>query len=286
MENKSIRHIHMFESLNEKQKIDVGKLHYENPKKKRPGYFDAEKEVTDEKWLEIKTSIDKYRGAEEWFCFLSSVASAKSILPRKFNELDIKENDFKNILRIIATSPFPAASYVLGEAKIVFPSHADGLKDLCPAYINIKSLTSLSETSKFSLAINLKTLYPEKLTLLPTEIGDKLIKYIEQDASLKNWFGLAHYLAEMKILYPQEELINKTSAKFSREMENGLREYLNSSYIDKHGARDFLYMCRNMKIIAAKEIRITDASFDIVMPEEEPGIEEKIPPPPIVKKYK
>lgn len=268
----------MFESLGKDKKIDIGKLHYENPKKKEVTVFDLEEELTEEIWQKIITLANKYRETGSGSSLACLLSDAKIAFPSRFHELKLVENDWEVMRKEIelhhkSNNHHTFEVYVASGAKILFPEHAEEIIDLLPC----SKVSALGDVADHWTPRNLKILYPEKTN--HKDVAE-LEANIQNCYRLEDWPLLAEYLASYKIIYPSKKIEVDLNEKFWRSIGSELKDDLKAEDLEA-----FLYLAMNIKLIAAKEIRITDTSFEVIMPDKEPNIMEEKRQPPIVRKF-
>ena len=266
----------MFESLDG---VNIKNLSIENPKKKEKSFFDPEKELTEEMWQKIVAEINRLRGSKNWY-FAYCMARAKVVFPSRFGEFKLSQDDWDMVRKRIDKEKKEGdnltALRVASHAKILFPEHIREIQKLLPW----NNVSVLMEDNNPWIMQNLKILYPEKTVSYSDGVQTELGADIQKSYRRKEWLILAEYLGVYKILFPGK----KTGVKLNDEFWQGVKDEL-KRYSEKKEIRSFLYYAMCLKLIAAKEIKITDTSFEVIMPEEKPDFKEALPPMPQYKKF-
>lgn len=276
----------MFESLKE---INIGKLSIENPKKNEKAYIDLEARLTDEQWKAIKKYVAGCRGVTP-LLFAEIMACIKLLFPERFLELDLNEEDYKKSSDSIGqTFGFKTKTLQAAHVRILFPERMAEFKKLIPFSEIVRKIPG-SEMGPWTL-VNLKILYPVEVEehLKRKEVKTELAfarKVIKREFENKEWNYFVQDLAFLRIISPEDNLLNLMSGRTWKEIE---AEFEKQGWLDvkENTLRGgFLLPALSLKLLAAKEIKITESGMEIIMPEKELDLKESVPPLPIVKKYK
>ena len=253
----------------------------EEPNEKKKGIiFDVETEIGEEGWEKIKAFYDSKRDKGR----LSILAERlKIIFPDKIDRLDL-DGIWEKLKALYGDNESLVINISSATTiKILFPERVSEL-DLESKWLAFKEDFKGSSINKVGLGIyikqasELKILFPNHIDELDLESKWEDIKEgYEKLKQEKRWLLVSNQLARFKMLFPEkmEEL----------NWQENLGQMINNfrfDFGDNEGLKNAnlaILMARNLKIIAAKEIKITDQGMELVMPEKE-EFEDKVPDRP------
>jgi len=206
------------------------------------------------------------------------------IFPERKIELHIDDEQFYNRLKTEFQSYWPGGRiaeivYYAKLIKVLFPERISDL------HLNDKSWEKIKETARENFDINqessqeLKFIFPNyDLEAYPT-FKKSAVEDIKKDLRYTEKGGerYAQLAVLKKILFPNTaETIDRVTWE---DMKNTLlkpRVFI---------ATDFSRSALNMKILAAKEIKITDNGVEIIMPEQKASFEKALPSLPETRNF-
>ncbi len=245
----------------ENRSLNIKQLTLENMSKSTSPIFDPERDIDPRLWNSMLQGLQRQSGYGK-LCHLSY---ANLIFPDKKEDLNLTDID-ESVLKLLILSN-PGNAEILLIQKILFPErHNEFLQDKGSVETTINNLKqsifqpTLSTSLFLERASSNEQLFPGHFTQNPmtNSYKDSIRAYIAKDIRTEVWTGAGTYLANFRILYPDDFLklpeVNRTTC------QNILRSaQQNATY---YSLRFFL----NLKIICAESINITDTSIDIKMP--------------------
>lgn len=274
----------MFESLD---KINIGKLHYENPKKRERQFF-ISKEVIDDKLKNAEKELVDSLKNHDIAIALTLAGGLKIFAPEKLTP-DLADKVWGAFEEFAKRKDLHAYYFMI--AKIIFEERFAEWKE--KHYEELWQ--SLLKPIKFSRrkhqwhdyayrAAQALTVFPEKRAELDLNDGEVLrgiTADLERDIRLKSEVNFSNLLwawHSFKILYPEKpQAISLGKKELAEVVSVWAKE------VAKRG-KDAM-MAIFFQIIAAKKLKITEDKFEIVMSEDESSLKEPLPPMPVFKKF-
>ena len=275
------------------ERINIKDLTIEEPERKKGLLFDAEKEITDEDWEELKNTFSGMREREGSLNLMNHAMAMKILSSERVKELRFGEEDWTNSkflyeihrARGSHTESFDSLAIAM---RVVFPERASELRldeTLWESYKRTIEQYKLEENwlSFHALAVRAKILFPKKFGEEITldrksleELKKAFIWYREDN----NWDSFIRRTFQAKILYPESlEEFNIDDATW-KNMKKKLQESRKGKYWI-----DFAEYAMFLKLLAAEEIKITNKGLEVIMQKEEAEFKEETPPMPQTRKF-
>lgn len=264
-------------------------------KKREELPFDPEKDITDEQWQKAKRRLERAKELEMWDHFARDAMRMKILFPERVAELNL-DNEVWQKMKKRRESFFLGRIKEWGlffeeaaEAKILFPERVSELElDEGIYEEGKKGIEALSKKGELAyllnLVTNIKILFPEKSSEL--SLNEEIWKKIEEQAQKwyeeNNWGMFSGWAASIKICCPTKMARFNLNDRAWSGMKQESKEIYDSE--DAQRKAIFLSQMMNMKILAAKEARITEQGIECTMPSGGNFKEEK-PDLPVRKRF-
>jgi len=266
--------------------INVKGLAIEAPQKEPEVLFDPERDLTEEDWERMKEYLEINKGRRA--NFIHGLKVMVLLAPERKGELPIddmlREDLLQSFNRAKDVEPNEVVLFYGELIKLFFPEnlpHLDlnnGIWEKVEKYVQEEMIradpSNDSDVSKVLIHMReFKLLFPRKD--FPEATREKvlaMLKFLSKDAYDKEeWDRFLYINKNMRIIFPGMPL------HFDKKSIQGMRGILKS---DEHK-----FKALDLKILAAKEIKITDTGMEIIMPERQPSFEQSVSPLPETKKF-
>ena len=272
----------MLEAQNS-DRINIKDLVLEEPKPPQKPLFDPK--LVGSLTELILDMMEGYRVKREWFAFLHNASSLKILFGDECPDFRIGEFAYRQILDKLNADR--RANHWLNfttDAKnliILFPERrADFMLDE-KAYRELQGdienfPIKASHPTYFDLALESKFLFPDRDFSRTNLYGDpeaELIEILEADREAAAWQDFAEHGMYLRLLYPQRF---KEMSPITDEQWQGLLSLPPVDPLDHY---------KNVKILAAKDARITENGLEIIMEEPLSPVIESVPELPLRRSF-
>jgi len=239
--------------------------------------FDPEKELTEQEWDIILKFIEENQDSPSFVCNLA--AKLKLLSEKRLGQLQIDMSEmeekfhkhFDNIRKSGAgfDLAIQAANY-----KTLFPEKFAELDITDEEWEVIKDFTGARHMNPFSYANHAAKAaisFPQRLPKLSYNASMKqessdIVKKLENKGE-KNQVSLA---ANMKIFFGNMEFTGNMWQNARRLFENMKRKVKSSNnFVDRQRISSFIDLMVKLKILAAKEVKVTDQGLVLVMSQQD-----------------
>ena len=253
--------------------------------------FDTDKELTPERWADLKEELDYFR-KNEIARFLTRAWESAYVWPDRKQELGLDKDVFQrgqnclNPLERLADTETARSIYCdayiyrAGSLKLTFPNETASMTFSLDMFESVRLASDEPRkrlgTKYFHFLFYSRFLYPQQFATLP--IDDDL--YQDINAEIKsaerseNWFRFLQTLFYSRMLFPdryQKDTISPASWR-------ACLEYFRGHTKDKIKVEDLPEAALELKVLAADRIIIHDNGFEII--EEKSKFEDSQPPSP------
>ncbi|MDO8618665.1 MAG: hypothetical protein Q7R49_01830 [Candidatus Daviesbacteria bacterium] len=300
----------MLETVTDPTKTNIHYLNLEEPQGKLELPFDPNRDLTEADWVDMINRLDGHQHIPE---YLDTAAHMRLLFPEK--ELALDKNLWDRTERQIedgtqvfwanrdrTTIDYFAIIQAIANGLQLFPEKTSQFKyfytDLKNAarnvgfdifeYLDDVYMGTVSPTKR-EIFSNIALISQEDLNSYP-----KLVKY-KQDllTELQDSFEgrgmisnrLLPVVADFRLTFPDEELSipKQIWEEWKKHFEQ--RKKLAQGSTSAQDWAELVSISRNLKIIVAQEIRITDHGIELIMPEPKTALSEAIPALPEVRKF-
>ena len=113
------------ESFLHPERIDIARLIVENPEPTQDIFFDAERDLTEKDWQEIKTELESYRKDKDWWKFSWLASNIALISPARRAEIELDDDAWQGMLDVLSAlmsnNATGATTDQVLRMKILFP---------------------------------------------------------------------------------------------------------------------------------------------------------------------
>jgi len=258
--------------------VNVKRLTFDHPPKQERAFYDPNRDLSEGKWSNIIADLHERRarllGEHHGIEYFPALTNAFMLQPTRSHELGTRLDDINLINDGLADpslmkyTPFLATYYTA--MKLFFPqkyqeflqdsSRVDEVAQRLEENLNKGTIDHIF----FGDAAAATILFPERIRNLDVVKSRKneIHSYLNAISPQNMWAAFADKAAEFRIIYPE-----------SFEELGEVNEFSWNLMLDHLGKLDSPYqiggyteMAKNLKILSAKDTRITDTDFEIVMP--------------------
>lgn len=245
------------------ERIDIRRLTIE-PHLTGVGPFDPAEEITQERLRAAQEILDKFPNLSSALPKSFLLRNIRIVSPDSFSLLETGEIDFeylyKGFVTDLAHLKLTVDSYVFAATAAVFP---EGLKDLSvePLWDDCKELIYMLSRDWIDHLDFVVDLYPQHLDEVRAGNNpDFMPRLAEKDRREGNWYSYAENMAHARLLFPDYYEANlKPKSTDWRELKKSLLA------LDAPVA--FFEVAKNIKILAAEEVRVCEKGLELVMPQ-------------------
>lgn len=275
--------------------INIKDFNLEKPQVDEEGRpFDPERDLGVGTWADMKEILEEYKlevkngEAENNNMVRDTAVSMKILFPEREWELGLTEMLWDNLKHemkeLVKEDKWDELAEQVAYMKILYPEKMpkEG-PSLIALFRTIKdSYKDIPETNVAQqgyLFYHMKILYPGR----EAEFGmDEAFKMRLQNAIVdslqkQQWHEYSIYAMIYKFLFPEDS----ASLHLNGEVWKAMKKHLYDSYSTKID----MWMGKNMKILAAQEINVTEKGLELVMPPTEKMESRPTPSLPEVKKF-
>lgn len=267
------------------QEANIKSLALEEPAKEFKGPFSPETEITQEDWRHMVGVLGAHKINRDWGDFAKMAMNMKILFPERVGDLELNSDLWKTV-KIWTESTISHLNHYpqLGEiaaVKYIFP------EEFAQTFPDLKDSIhpSLWEIVDFrQQCAGYETAYLDLVRIFGQDPGlpppnqqktkTQLEKYRKESDNLDDGLVFASFLEEYKLLFPEDfSNLNLNETDWEK-----LRNVLEWDRDEKNWF-SFSFSARQMKIIAAEKVTLTDQGYEIIMPplEIKKSPEERLP---------
>jgi len=268
------------------KRVNIKDLALESPTKQAQVLFDPEREITRDDWSNMVNYLDRLRNERAWMVFGEMAASMKLLLPDKFATVKLTNDDWEVMKKICdnerkafledgqldTNESTPVAFY----SKILFPEkfpQVDFLDEILAGTVeqvkkDAQELFIDPEMEEYldwaALGYSyVKFIKPKfySLDFSPEGEGEAIMNGLKahDDVSIRT-------LASLRIAdFERFKNFKLTPNQWKKEYDvlGQIRQGYSPSL---HPLADFAVQARDLEIMAAEDIKVTDSGINIILP--------------------
>lgn len=271
------------------ERINIHELTVDEPERQSELLFDPERDLTKEDWQMIKDDLEKSRRVEDWASFLSTAVHIKILNPQF--DLGIDQKAWEGMRNMLNAWKENATFENRWE---VFLSRSADMKILDPTLdLNLDQADwqRIRDILKKTVIWDIFSRRAVEVRLLDhdydlnldqndwRDIQDTLKKYRRD----KNWGYFCSHAANVKILDSKIDLgLDKEAWQGMRDKLEWYRERCKNG---NESLGVFSDHAREMKILAAEEVKVTDKGLEINMRKDKKDTLSDVLPMPEAKQF-
>ena len=264
----------------EKRSIDIRRLVIDEPTPKQIGAFDSLRIISNEKWQlmgqklaqgDIKGDFKTRKALFQLVCLLPKLDTHLELNFMDFLINDSESGHYMQNREILKRMNPTAYAFLLTDDS---PRLLD-MKEKLTTTVNLQNIVMLESLASY------RRLYPND-----TDILEKNRNFVFEgwnffiNKTEGDHLEFAKIAASLRVIYPDRFPEVKFPKFFWQDVKNKM------DYIFQKGQDiDFIDFAFNLRILAAKEVKISENGMKLEMAEKQPQIEADVPPLPQTKKY-